>query len=478
MSGSDRITQDYQNLSMLMDEVVGIATQFHRKLPEHPVGTPDTTMAKQPLADDGIGGAAALERFEAEIAPYLSGSIGPRYLGYVTGGATPAAMMGDWLAAAVDQNTASPGDSIAAALTHRTIAMLCALFDLPDSGAENGFDGTFTTGAQGANTLASLCFRQWAGRRQGVNPDREGIAALNGVEIFAASPHSTMLKSLGLTGFGRNAYRQVATLEGREAMDVVDLQRCLEQSEAAHKIVIASAGIVSTGDSENLSAIADLCDRYDCWLHVDGAFGLYARLLPDYRDQVAGVERADSITTDCHKWLNVPYDSGLFLTRHLDLLEEALGLTAAYLKTDDPAPSYINRSLESSQRFRALPVWMSLVAYGRNGIAAMIENSCKRAKALGERIDQMDGFECLAPVRLNIVLFRAVSGDIETSNRDQKAIMEAINRTGKVFVTPGLFEGKSGMRAAFSNWMTDEADVETISDGLKAGLEAFRAGEI
>ena len=208
-------------------------------------------------------------------------------------------------------------------------------------------------------------------------------------------------------------------------------------------------------------------------MHVDGAFGLFARSSPRFADLATGIERADSITTDCHKWLNVPYDCGLFLTRHLDLLEDTMRLTAPYLETDDPAPSYINRSVESSQRFRALPVWMTLLAYGRDGVREMVERSCDLATALGERIEAAEGYELLAPVRLNIVLFRGVLGDEAVSNARQKALMDAINATGKVFLTPGLFDGKHGMRAAFSNWMTQTHDVEIVAEALKDGLSAL-----
>lgn len=148
-------------------------------------------------------------------------------------------------------------------------------------------------------------------------------------------------------------------------------------------------------------------------------------------------------------------------------------LTAPYLETDDPAPSYINRSIESSQRFRALPVWMTLLAYGRNGVREMVERTCDLAAALGDRIDVMEGYELLAPVRLNIVLFRGVLGDDAVSNARQKVLMEAINATGKVFLTPGLFDGKHGIRAAFSNWMTTAPDVEIVADALKDGRAAL-----
>ena len=462
---------DYEHLNEILAAARDIALDFHSGLRDRPVASPVTSMAPAGLRDEGAGAAGALRRFSELVAPHLSASVGPRYLGYVTGGATPAALAGDWLAAAVDQNPPSPGDSIAPALTNRTIEMMADLFDLPFG--EGGFDGSFTSGALGANVLGAVCFREWAGRRSDVDVTAHGVGALTDIEIFTASPHVTMLKALGLVGLGRQSFVRVQPVQGREAMNVDDLQRCLERSTASNRVVIASTGIVSTGDWEDVNAIADLCDRYDAWLHVDGAFGLYARCSPRFAAMAAGLERARSITTDCHKWLNVPYDCGLFLTRDLDLLEDAMRLTAPYLETDDPAPTYLNRGIESSQRFRALPVWMTLEAYGRSGVRAMIERSCDLAAALGQRLEALDGYELLAPVPLNIVLFRGWFGSDEHSNARQRALMQAINATGKVFLTPGKFGDKQGIRAAFSNWMTAEEDIDIIVDALVQARSAL-----
>lgn len=462
---------DYGRLHEILAATRQIALDFHAGLRDRPVASPVTTMAPTPLHEDGAGAAGALQGFSELVAPHLSASVGPRYLGFVTGGATPAALAGDWLAAAVDQNPPNPGDSIAPALIHRTIAMMADLFDLPFG--DGGFDGSFTSGALAANVLGAVCFREWAGRRSNVDVTRDGMSALTGIEVFTASPHVTMLKALGLVGLGRQSFVQVAPLDGREAMDVLDLERALGQSQATSQVVIASAGIVSSGDSEDIAAIADLCDRHDAWLHVDGAFGLYARCSPRLAPMAAGVERARSITTDCHKWLNVPYDCGLFLTRDLELLEDAMRLTAPYLETDDPAPTYLNRGIESSQRFRALPVWMTLQAYGRRGVREMIERSCDLAAELAHRLQSLDGYELLAPTRLNIVLFRGWFGSEESSNAQQPALLRAINASGKVFLTPGRFEGKQGMRAAFSNWMTAQEDVDILVDALSAARHSL-----
>ncbi len=467
-----RMHADYDALPELLAEARRLALDFHAGLKDRPVGAPDTRIAQQELRDAGVGGLAALKEYEDSVAPRLSGSAGPRYFGFVTGGATPAALAADWLVSSTDQNSPDPGDSIGPALGHQTIAMMADLFGLPyrQGGGKAGFDGTFTTGAIGANYLGAACFREWAGRLNGLEVTRDGMGDLlqpGAVEVFSASPHVTMVKALGVLGFGRKGYTDIGKLKGREAMDVVALDRALSASGARAKVVIASAGIVSTGDFEDLEAIADLCDRHEAWLHVDGAFGLFARCSPRLAFLGKGMERADSITTDCHKWLNVPYDCGLFFTRHIDLLETAMLLTAPYLEMDGVVPSFINRTMESSQRFRALPVWMSLKAYGRDGVREIVERTCDLAADLAARIDALAGYELLAPVRLNIVMFRGLLGDDAASNAGQKALMEAINATGKVYLTPGMLYGKSGIRAAFSNWMTGPGDIDIVVAALK-----------
>ena len=256
-------------------------------------------------------------------------------------------------------------------------------------------------------------------------------------------------------------------------MDPAALDRALGDSEAKAKVVIASLGIVTTGDSEDIAAIAAIARQHDAWLHVDGAFGLFARTTPRFQTLSEGVELADSITSDGHKWLNVPYDCGFYFTRRLDLLERTAIMTAPYLATDDPAPVFCNRTLESSQRFRALPVWMTLQAYGRKGIADMVERCCDLAARFARGIEASPGLSLIAPQGLNIVAFRA---DFDRNADDaprQRDFMNAVNQTGEVFLTPGRFAGKAGIRAAFSNWMTQEQDVDRVLANLQRVRASF-----
>lgn len=465
MSVTNAMDRDWAALSGLTEETRALALDYLAGLKDRPVSARNTAYPQTDLSQAGVGAAAALDIFRQTILPNLSASPGPRFWGYVIGGTNPAALLGDWLVSAIDQNASINGDSVASALTARTLDMLGQLFRLPMG--PKGYSGSFTAGAMGANHLAALTFRAWAGEKLGVDVDGDGMAGLSGVEVFSTSAHITMIKALGLSGFGRSCVIPVASHAGREAMDPAALDRALTASTSPAKIVIASLGIVTTGDSEDIQAIAAITKRHGAWLHVDGAFGLFARATPRLEAMSNGVEEADSITADGHKWLNVPYDCGFYFTRRLDLLEKAAVMAAPYLATVDPAPIFCNRTLESSQRFRALPVWMTLTAYGRDGIAALVERCCDLAARFARGIEASDGLSMLAPQGLNIAAFRA---DFENQGDDaarQRDFMTAINATGAVFLTPGRFAGKAGIRAAFSNWMTTEEDVDHVLEVIR-----------
>lgn len=415
----------------------------------------------RPLSGQGSGTLDALRAAKEEILPLLAASIGPRYLGFVTGGTTPAALAGDWLASAIDQNATGPEGSVNAAVEEQVINWLCDLGGLPS----DRFDGVLTTGATVSNLLGLVAGRQWCGERVGVNVDADGAGVLPDLEIFAATPHASMVKDLSITGIGRNSFAKVATLPGSEETDLDDLRAKLKASDACGKIVIASAGTVNATDFDDLTAIADLCAAYGAWLHVDAAFGLFAALDDRRAHFLAGIDRADSITSDGHKWLNVPYDCGIFLTRHISVLETCCRAFAPYLDTKAEGNNYINRGVENSRRFRALPLWMAMKAYGRDGFAAIIRANCDQAADLGAWVRTHEKLELLSEPKLNVTMFTSL-GD-EDQNR---ALLEKINATGKLFMTPTIYNGRFGFRAAFSNWRTQDHDLAIIKQAIDSVL--------
>ncbi|WP_339862405.1 pyridoxal phosphate-dependent decarboxylase family protein [Thalassospira alkalitolerans] len=415
----------------------------------------------RPMPGQGRGALDALRAAKEEILPLLAASIGPRYLGFVTGGTTPAALVGDWLTGAIDQNATGPEGSVTAAVEEQVIHWLCDMGGLP----RGRFDGVLTTGATVSNLLGLVAGRQWCGQQIGVDVDADGAGVLPGFEVFAASPHASMIKDLSITGIGRNNFTKVATKPGTEETDIADLKNRLAASTSKAKLVIASAGTVNATDFDNLVAIADLCAAFGAWLHVDAAFGMFAALDDRRAHLLSGLDRADSITSDGHKWLNVPYDCGIFLTRHINVLETSCRAFAPYLQTEAVGNMYINRGVENSRRFRALPLWMAMVAYGRDGFTDIVRANCDQAFDLADWIRDHDRLELLADPKLNVTMFAGPGSD-----DDNRALLSRMNATGKLFMTPTVYGGRFGFRAAFSNWRMRDHDLEIIKDTIDSVL--------
>ncbi|BDX05043.1 pyridoxal phosphate-dependent decarboxylase family protein [Planctobacterium marinum] len=424
------------------------ATQWLHGLEHHPVATLNATLPQSPLAAQGAGSEITIKKVHSELVPQMSASRGPRYWGFVTGGATPVATYADWLVALLDQNVSKDGDSIASMVERQAIQWLVELFNLPAS-----FTGLCTTGATASNFLAAVTARQFAGTQQGIDVAKQGMAGLD-IEIFSACPHASMIKTLGLAGFGQNNITQVKTSKDSEAMSPQDLAIKLKQSTAKSKIVISSAATVTGTSFDDLQQISALCLQHRAWLHVDAAFGIFARLLPDMEQNTAGIEQADSITLDGHKWLNVPYDCGMFLTRHQSLLKDSCHVAAPYLVQSGSEPDFMSLGMENSRRFRALPVWMTLHAYGKSGIRSWVEKNCRQAQLLAQFIAASTQWKLVYPCNLNVVLFRPLDDEV-----DCDSVLRHINARGKVFFSPGKWQGQAIIRAAFSNWQTEDSDV-------------------
>jgi glutamate/tyrosine decarboxylase-like PLP-dependent enzyme len=281
--------------------------------------------------------------------------------------------------------------------------------------------------------------------------------------VLGATPHASIGKALSILGLGRDSLETVATLPGRTAIDPAALETRLRALDGAPAIVVASAGEVNTGDFDDLAAVAALARRHGAWLHVDGAFGLFAALVPAHAEKLAGVAHADSVTVDLHKWLNVPYDAAVAYTRLPGATRAVFRSSAAYL-ADAPDPLHLVP--ENSRRFRALPAWTSIAAYGRAGIAAIVARNCEQARRFAEGLASIPAFELLDEVRLNIACFALRDGGADARDR----VLERLARGGRAFMTPTTLFGRPGIRAAFSNWSTRDEDVAIALDALRAAL--------
>ncbi|HLO79844.1 MAG TPA: pyridoxal-dependent decarboxylase [Chitinophagaceae bacterium] len=425
------------------------------------------------LPDHGLGAAETLRLFNQRFEKLMVASAGPRYLGFVTGGATPAAVMGDWLTAVYDQNTqaVSGNGDVSAHIELETIRLLLNLFQLPPA-----FFGGFVTGATMSNFTCLAVARQWAGRQKNRDIAREGLTGT--LPILSGTPHSSSIKSLAMLGLGSNNLVKVQTLQGnREAMDIGDLENKLDMLNGEPCIVISSGGTVNTVDFDDMKEIARLKTKFNFWWHIDAAFGAFASCSPAYRYLLQGWEGADSITVDCHKWLNVPYDSAIFLVRESHRLlqvESFQNSNAPYLGDPLDKFSFMNFLPENSRRLRALPAWFTLKAYGKNGYKEIVENSINMALMLGEKIEGSSAFRLLAPVRLNTVCFTLAE---DTNPEQLHAFLDMLTKEGKVFLTPTVYKGAIGIRAAFVNWRTTESDVELIWQEMNQVYDKFKKAQ-
>ncbi|WP_069163422.1 pyridoxal phosphate-dependent decarboxylase family protein [Nocardia altamirensis] len=414
-----------------------------------------------PLPEQGDGTMAAVEQLLAVGTKAAIHTAGPRFFHLVVGGATPAAMAGDWIATLLDQNA---GLWVSSPLASRTetvvLGWLKELFGLPPE-----FGAVLTPSATFANLTGLAAARRWWAERHGVDVVADGLAGLPQLPVLSSGlVHASTRKALQILGCGRDTVRTFSR-DDAGRVDLPALEQALQALDGAPAVLVANLGEVNTGDSDPISAMADLAEKYGAWLHVDGAFGLFAAVSPRTAGLARGIERADSITGDGHKWLNVPQESGFSFVNDSTALGKTFGSWgAAYLPTlDDEQISYNMHGPESSRRARAFPIWATLRAYGRVGYQEMVERHLDVAAHLGRVVDEAPDFELLAPVQLCVTCFRyRPPGVPEAELNDLNARLgAAILEDGRVYVGTTTYRGMTALRPTFVNWrITDpEADL-------------------
>jgi glutamate/tyrosine decarboxylase-like PLP-dependent enzyme len=328
--------------------------------------------------------------------------------------------------------------------------MLCDLLSLGTQ-----FDGTITTGATGSNILGIAC-----GRESVVYQITGQSVSMTGggkVQVLCAGGHSSISKACSILGVGRNNCIDITSANTSASFDLIQLEGALKLNMSAEvaSVVVATFGDVNTGSfTTEMRKIADLCTKYKAWLHIDAAFGILARIHPTKSHLCDGLDLADSISFDGHKFFNVPYDCGIFLTRDMLTLSYVCGNTgAAYLSSSTEGYSPLNISLENSRRFRALPLYASLLSLGRDGYVSLVERCCDFATAMGEQIKLSKKFRLLEKVHFNIVLFQAMGYETIAGNEKVK---DAINGTGKLYVSGTTWNGNHALRIAVCNYLTPQ----------------------
>jgi glutamate/tyrosine decarboxylase-like PLP-dependent enzyme len=415
-----------------------------------------------PLPDHGEDPTAVIDALAAGAEPGLVATAGPRHFGFVIGGALPAALAADWLVSAWDQCAAFHSLSpAAAAIEQITSAWTLELLGLPDTASVG-----FVTGGQGANTTCLAAARHAVFERNGWNVERDGLIGAPPIRIVCGEQaHATIYTSLRLLGLGeQTAIRIPADNQGR--MDPHALAEALAANDTP-TIVCAQAGNVATGAFDAFGPIADACAEHRAWLHVDGAFGLWAAAAPATSHLTAGVERADSWAVDAHKWLNVPYDGAMAIVADPDAHLAAMRLAGPYLVADPGQRDNTNYVPESSRRARAVPIYAAIRSLGRAGIAEMVERNCAQARRMAEQLSMIPGAEVLNDVVLNQVLVRLPGGD--EANR---AAVAAIQRDGTCWLGGTTWHGEYVLRVSISNWATTDDDVDRSAAAIAAAVKS------
>lgn len=431
-----------------------------RKMPD-----PLRQELRQPLPRQPQTPEAVYATFQRLVQPYSTGNLHPRFMGWVHGGGNPIGMLAELLAGGLNANLGGR-DHAPIEVERQVIAWAAEMLGFP-----TGASGVLVTGTSIANLMGVLIARS-AKLGPGVRSD--GVDGARLVAYTSAAAHGCMPRAMEMAGLGRDALRMIpCDADGRMRLDLLAQRLDADRAAGFHPfLLIGTAGTVDTGAIDDLSAIADVAARQGLWFHVDGAFGAVAALSAKLRPLLAGIELADSVAFDFHKWAQVPYDAGCIVVRDQVRQLDTFSAEAAYLKREDRGlaaggvwPCDLGPDL--SRGFRALKVWMTLSVYGSDRIGAIAEQTCELAAILAERLDREPALQRLAPVALNIVCFRyiAAGGDLDRLNAN---IVADLHEAGTAAPSTTMIGGVLAIRAAIVNHRTNHTDIEILVDAVLA----------
>ena len=437
------------NVNELLEDAAGRAARYLAEIQERPVAPAAAAVARldilrEPFPDGPETAAGVLALLDEVGSPATLGIAGPRFFGFVIGGSLPVALAANWLATAWDQNAAFLSATPAASLLELVaLEWMRDIFGLPEDCA-----GAFVTGATMANFSSLAAARHAVLAGQDWDVEADGLFGAPPITVvIGEEAHPTLIKALGLVGFGRNRLVRVP-VDGQGRMRPEALPKLTSAT-----IVCAQAGNLNTGAFDPLPAIAEHTRAAGAWLHVDGAFGLWAAAAAHRAHLVEGLGLADSWATDGHKWLNVPYDSGLAFVRDAAALRAAMAVTADYLPAEPSLRNPSDYTPELSRRARGVDVWAALRSLGRSGLDDLIERNCRQAARFAEGL-RSAGFEILNDVVLNQVLVSF--GEPAETHR----VVAGVQAEGTCWCGATVWQGRTAMRISVSSWATTDEDVE------------------
>ena len=451
----------------LLDQTAGLAADYLEALPDRPVGwlagvEELRSRLGGPLPEAPTEAGEVVADLAAHVQPGLVASPGGRYFGFVIGGTEPAAIAADWLTSVWDQNAGlfvcCPSSAVVEEVAGAWLAELLAM--------PPGVGFGLVTGCQMAHVTALAAARHGVFARAGWDVGERGLIGAPAVRVLAgAERHVTVDRALRLLGFGTACITPVpADDQGR--MQPAALREAITAGDGP-AIVCAQAGNVNTGACDALDEIADIAESAGAWLHIDGAFGLWAAASPTHRHLVAGAERADSWAVDAHKWLNVPYDSGIAFCAHPEAQRAAMGVRASYLIHADPGGprDALEWNPEFSRRARGFPIYAAIRSLGRSGIADLIDRSCAHARRFAHALGEVPGVEVLNDVVLNQVLVRFLdAGGDHDAHTD--AVITAVQSDGTCWLSGTTWQGMRAMRISVSSHATTTDDVDRSVEAI------------
>lgn len=441
----------------MLDDMIDYLERIRDRPVWQPIPTELRDTFRVPLPRDPTPLATVHQDFMDDILPYAVGNAHPGFMGWVHGGGTPVGMLAEMLAAGLNANLGGR-NQIPVEVERQIVAWVRELFGFPETAS-----GVFVTGTSMANLIGVLVARRAA---LGASVRKEGIGGRKLVGYASKAAHGSVVQAMDLAGLGTDALRRIPW-DTRHRMDVGALEAAIAADRAAGLtpfFIAGTAGSVDVGAIDDLAALAELARREGLWFHVDGAFGALAMLSPELAPRLAGIEQADSIAFDFHKWGQVPYDAGFILVRDGSLHQGTFAASVAYLKREtrglaggSPWPCDFGPDL--SRSFRALKTWFTIRVYGADRLGRMIAGTCELAQYLKQRIEATPALELLAPVGLNIVCFRHRGENPDALNAE---IVVALHESGIVAPSTTSIDGHLAIRAAIVNHRTSRTDIDAL----------------